>query len=335
MHDNNLTKKWIPGAIENDVLFGRKEHLFLAHGMHRVLDIVTGKISVPAQSFKHFHSNILFRAEIANKINAKYLHVIFPDKQSVIDDEYPFESPTSLGSLYAEECSDLSSVMLFPLNNLRGKNGVFKCTDTHLTDFGTLTVAGPIVDAVSGKDNSKLLHDLVGCIDQQIEHAGDLGGRFKPPITSVEHFFSADQKVIWLHNNIYSANNGIVDIRIAPNAPYKERLLFFGDSFGRDCVRFLSFFFEETLFIRSGFFHEEVALLFQPDILITENVERYLDNCRSDDERGCFFMYPYFNDFSYQPSKEFAEAFSALLSYPRPPYSEFRRKVMLKLSVDE
>ena len=76
-------------------------------------------------------------------------------------------------------------------------------------------------------------------------------------------------------------------------------------------------------FYRTGHFHEELAALIQPDVLITENVERYLDTPLADEARPHFLLYPILQGQSYAPAKEFAEAFSAVLSYPRSPYWDF------------
>ena len=64
----------------------------------------------------------------------------------------------------------------------------------------------------------------------------------------------------------------------------------------------------------------------KPDYVVTENVERYLDNCVLDESRPNFFMYPYLHGDQYSPSAEFSEALSAVLSVGRPPYAEFRKK---------
>ena len=55
----------------------------------------------------------------------------------------------------------------------------------------------------------------------------------------------------------------------------------------------LSYYFTEILFLRTPFFHPEIFEQVTPDILITQNVERYLASCQPDEVRPSFFMYPY------------------------------------------
>jgi hypothetical protein len=46
------------GSIENDVLIGRNDQLFLAGGAHSVIDYVTGKRRVSDMSYDIFQNNI-------------------------------------------------------------------------------------------------------------------------------------------------------------------------------------------------------------------------------------------------------------------------------------
>jgi hypothetical protein len=39
--------------------------------------------------------------------------------------------------------------------------------------------------------------------------------------------------------------------------------------------------------------------------------------------RPSFLLYPALADLSYRPGRDFAGAFSAVLSYGRPPYNDF------------
>jgi hypothetical protein len=62
----------------------------------------------------------------------------------------------------------------------------------------------------------------------------------------------------------------------------------------------------------------------RPDIVLTSNVERYLDNVQQDAVRPAFQMMAFLGD-REQPRMpaDFPAAFSAILSYPRQPYRQF------------
>ena len=136
---------WEPGKVVHDVLFGRQAHLFLAQGAHRSMDLATGALSIPETSFANFRTNVSRRAALAAELGARYMHVVFPDKQSVLRHEYPLENFVSIGDLYRGKSNDVSQSVLFASDALGKRDGVFKKVDTHLTDLGTLLVTFELI----------------------------------------------------------------------------------------------------------------------------------------------------------------------------------------------
>jgi hypothetical protein len=88
------------GSIENGVLFGRDGQFFLADGGHAVLDFALGRRAADRDSIETFWMNVGLRSVAAAKIGIPYVHVIFPDKQSVLVDQFPFGQPVCLGEIY-------------------------------------------------------------------------------------------------------------------------------------------------------------------------------------------------------------------------------------------
>jgi hypothetical protein len=316
------------GSVEQGVLFGGGGQLFLADGGHSILDIVTGRKRVADQSFANFEENLRSRQEKARAVNAQFLHVIFPDKQSVLKAEFPFPSPICLGEIYQERCSLPEAPVLNLAGLLRRQpKPPFQKTDTHMTDLGTATAAGEIAAMLTQQAQSSNLDRLLGSRVVSRVIAGDLGRRFDPVIESQEEFIVPGWPQLFFHNDLVSGNDGMVDIFIAPDAPYPGRVLWFGDSFGRGCVRILSFFFREIVFLRTRFMHEEMLQQMRPNFVVSQNVERYMSFVDSDDEALPFLMYPHLKQITYAPNKRFAEAFSAMLSYPRLPYHRFMNAI--------
>ena len=315
--------------IEKDVLFGRVEHLFLAQGGHFSLDYATGAREISGDAIKRFSSNILRRAEYAKHRSISYAHVIFPDKQSVVTEEYITDSPICLGEEHLRASPHLHDHVCYPRELLKNAgNASFLRTDTHMSDYGTVVAVSSIVQSLVNEDQAESKKHLLGLITQEIDHIGDLGRKLTPEIGSREKFIRLFFDGFRTHNNYKGRNNGIVDIRISRKALYDKRVLFFGDSFGREAAKILSYYFKEVTFLRTPFFHPEICDMVAPDILITQNVERYLHVCADDETRPSFFMYPHFVEMPYQPSVEFAKAFSAILSYPREPYQSLMRDVL-------
>ena len=312
---------------KNGVIIGKDGYLFLADGGHSVLQIVTGKKSVEDLSFTNFNTNIGNRAASANSLGVQYRHILFPDKQSVLRRQFVVDDPICLADLYKRRCPQAMPHVLDLTEVLRRQSvAPFMRTDTHLTDLGAIVSACSIAESFSGEDQAPALAALQSRITQTRMFSGDLGKRFDPNVQSEENFLKLEWPLKYFTNDMGFGNDGLVDIYISPNACYKTRLLWFGDSFGRGCVRMLSFFYEEIIFLRTRFFHEEIFRQIHPNIVITQNIERYMDFIESDDEAPPFLMYPALKGIDYSPSKSFAEAFAAILSFPRRRYIEFIEK---------
>jgi len=322
--DENLPRK----LSTDDVAIGGAGHLFLHNGAHHVYQIASGQRPPLAAAFATFRRNILGRHATVTANGAQYLHIIFPDKQSVLNRHYVIPNPVCLGEQHLLASPEVADFVYYPLQELRQDTGdVFFHTDTHLCDRGNILVASNLATLLTGEDQTVSLASLLSCLSHAAEYSGDLGARFNPPISHLEQFIRIAWPLAVYSNGLTGGNNGTADIIFSPQARYRKRVLLVGDSFLRGSMRFLSYFFTELLFLRSPYFHEEVFLAMKPDVVVTANVERYLYACLADEKRGAFCMIPHVNELAYAPSKEFAEAFSAVLSYPRTPYQTFVDKI--------
>jgi hypothetical protein len=320
------------GTVLNGVIFGHDDYLFLGEGGHRVLDFLSGRVEVTDDSIRNFQGNILSRWEAAKRLNAGYIHLISPDKQSVLADKFPIDGAIRLGERYLGR-TELAEAVLYPREQLSAAGSqVFLKTDTHMSDLGNLLVAQIVSERLTGEAHDDWVQGLLLGKREERTWVGDLGARFAPPISEIREIMPRRFGLKWYNNSLVGGNNGIVDIIFRKNPVYNKRLLLFGDSFGRNLASFLSNVFAETIFLRTPFFHADIAEQIHPDFIVTQNVERYLSFCHSDNSRPSFFMYPYLGQGQYDPGKEFCEAFSAVLSYPRKPYLEFMEKVRRMLA---
>jgi hypothetical protein len=317
------------GSIENGVLIGHHDELFLAAGAHSILDFALGKADVAAASYSAFKQNISQREAWARNRGAGYLHVIFPDKQSVCREAFPFDDPVCLGEKYLRQSSELADFIFYPLELLRHRKvSPYFRVDTHLTDEGMIAVAIQLVNKLLGTDVANYEGYLLERISGRHRSSGDLGSKLTPMHFENRVNIEMDWKARNFSNGV-STNNGLVDVWVSPMSLFEKRLLIFGDSFGRGISKLLTFFFRDVLFARSPFFHVDIVDQMRPDYIVSENVERYLSNVIPDRERPSFHMLPYLSGLAGQttPDAEFAQAFSAMLSYGRKPYDRFRDRI--------
>nr|GFC67928.1 hypothetical protein [Tanacetum cinerariifolium] len=217
--------------IHNDVLLTKSKIAFLAGGNHSVLDYITGKKKPTADSIKNFGRNIASRAYIAEVCKSKFLHVIFPDKQSVMQDEFPLKNTVRLGDLYTTSLAStsLKHFVLFPTQALQSHSELepFQKLDTHLSDHGSLIVLRAIVKCL-GEDAQIEIDELQSLITVKQINNGDLGNKFSPKLTQESTLL----KTNWNYQHFGSEgtfNNGQIDIYLSPNAPIQKKLLIFGD----------------------------------------------------------------------------------------------------------
>ena len=315
---------WQAGHIENGVLVGEDGYLFLVGGNHDVLDHIEGKKSPPSSSFLNYHRNLVQREKWASSRNAGYVHIIFPDKQTVLADKFPRDIRVRLGQSYVEKFDDVRHLVCYPVSELlEYRQGCFLKLDTHLSDLGVSVVAVRVAERLTGKPLQSVLARLVAHLTSKKQVNGDLGSKLSADLTTEEVYLSP-----WWQPNVFSnglsGNNGLVDVWHSPGARFPQRLLVFGDSFGRSMSKVLSALFTDVVFARTPFFHVDLVDQMRPDYVITDNAERYLSHVSGDWERPSFHMLPYLGGQQHaQPNERFARAFSAMLSYPRKPYQDF------------
>ena len=313
IHDLDLP----PGTIENGVLVGRDRFLFLAGGAHAVFEIVNGLKAIDEGSHARFAANVAGRATWARIRGIPYLHLVFPDKQSIIPEQWPFEHCLRLGELYLDRSADLRKSVLYPDTLLRDMSGdALSRVDTHVTPIGSILVAAELVARLTGERDPELTARLLNGTGKMTRHEGDLGSKLDPPVSEAEPVFTVPAPGPFLTNGVEGGNNGLVDLRFNPDAVHQKRCVVFGDSFGRDICVYLQFWFSEVFFFRTGFFHAELAARCRPDVLVTENVERYLDDCRDDAEAPPFDTYVARKEATAAPSNAFRATFAAITGEP-------------------
>lgn len=98
-------------------------------------------------------------------------------------------------------------------------------------------------------------------------------------------------------------------------AVVEKTVLIIGDSFIALCVKLLSVFFRDIIYIRSSTFQKDAVDLFKPDFVISSNAERYLSDVKSDRDSHSILFSNYGSEV-YRPEISFSEALRAQVSRP-------------------
>lgn len=323
--------------VHDDVLLTENGYAFLIGGNHSVLKFIKRELVPTPESYANFFSNILNRARLADSLGIPYQHVIFPDKQSVLQTEFPIVNTCRLGDEYISHPTapiDLSKYIIYPADTLATCNRpTYLKLDTHLSDHGSLQVLSLILKKLDINLKDVLTH-LDSRIIETSATFGDLGSKFHPPLKQISEHLVPD----WAytsHSSRSGYNNGQVDIYTTNTAPLPGRILIFGDSFYRLMLPFFSKIFRETVFLRSPFLHPEMVEFIKPDYMLTGNAERYLANVTSDKDASPFFLYSLFNDKGNKEDRSFLNTYRSILTPNLESSKMFMGKLLATTSQDK
>jgi hypothetical protein len=327
--------------IQDLVLEGKEDFLFLSGGRHSPLRFARAGSAVKTESLMQFWANIQRRKAQLERRGIHFAHLIAPDKHSVCQEVFPVEVMACLGDEYlkAAPVEALRSWVTYP-RQLLADNFRQNCyrVDTHYRPSGTLLMIRELLRIACGQEAINLIPDADQLqFTSQSNWSGDLGSKLSPTRYEDCERIVLPGSISCYSNRLAGGNNGIIDLYI--NRAYIAagtkpsglgRVLVSGDSFGRDIARTLSMISQEVLFVRTPFLHVELVDAMKPDVVFTQNAERYLSGVSSDEARPVFFLYPFFKQNEYVVDVEMAYALSAVLSYGRPPYEAFLEEIRSK-----
>ncbi len=268
---------------------------YLIGGKHSVLKYITGASTPTPQSRQNFFENIAARRKAVEASGVRYGHVIFPDKHSVLTEDFPFQPVHRLGDLYMSDIPAglapyVSPALLYPAQALQHHvPPAYSALDTHLTAQGALAVLRMMLARI-GIEAGAVLDHVQARIITTINRTGDLGIKFVPSIYQEDMILNPDWPLTELRRP-GGFNDGMIDILFNPAATHDKTVLLFGDSFFRGMLKHLSAVFSRVILLRTRFFHPEMLALIKPDVVFTGNAERYLADVAPDSEAFGFELY--------------------------------------------
>ncbi|TKW68430.1 MAG: hypothetical protein DI616_00010 [Paracoccus denitrificans] len=298
-----------PSLPTQDVSIASNGGLVLTGGRHRVRELFAGESPPPKASVKTFWENHLARTTWCNDRSIKYLFTIFPDKivpySSLLLDD-------AIASIYLRYYRSTASTYPLPLYLDVSADDYMK-TDTHLSTAGVISSIEQIVLRLGGQLRD-FREDVLSRSVVRSNFAGDLGLKFSPQIDEEAIIIRPSAGLRYETNGMTSGNDGTIDIVYNENAKSVKTVLMFGDSFFRQLMKELSYFYSRVICIRSRYFHYESVEAFMPDIILAGCAERYFSRVPSDDERPHFLSYPLELGRAISPSEGFAELWKESLN---------------------
>lgn len=324
----------MPTTIQNGVMIGKDGALFLAHGGHGVLRFATGEARPSPQSIANMAQNLEDRRRAAREGGFRFASIIAPEKYRVYPEWCPVELPFSLARHYIDGgCTGV----IDPVDTLRSaKPGPsYYLTDTHWNPYGRIAIARCIAEeaGIAARQLDAASDLAYSCVSVSGRaFVGDLATKLDPSPSEPELVLTPPFPRRQVENGISHvsdrpANEGrmIVAQTDAPTASDK-RLLIFGDSYLIQSLPALSFFFRTIVLCRTRWFHPEMVSLVQPDMVVTQQAERYLSHVSPDRTAPAFFMIPYLLGRHHEMSVENAEFIASVLSCGRDVDFNYRKQ---------
>ena len=278
--------------VVNDVIVTDNGFLFLYQGKQRQIDYFMGLLKPNKRSIDSFKQNITNRRAYCVNKDIDYLHIVYPAKPIVKSNFLPKIISSEVSSIFLNYYySKNVDFVLYPLDELKAFNNlesmgkeVFRAKDTHMTDFGYSCIAKVILKKL-GMDfhllNSFFEVEEKFCSSDLQIMMGDRTKTIELVYSSCNNVFN---HIYYDNRELLSGNTGNIVLSVNKSSLTDKSLLIFGDSFFKDSLKMFIPFFKNILFIRSSFFLKDIVELFDPDIVITSNAERYLSEVLTDED---------------------------------------------------
>ncbi len=307
--------------IINGVLIGRNDDLYLSGGSHSVLRFATGDMRVSPESVLNFKTNLESRRDIAHRGGMAYCHLIAPEKYRVVSENFPIPSPTTILSQYlGGGCEGITD----PVAELRAAidGRAYDKTDTHWNAYGKIVIAR-LIAQTAGRSAAYIAEVEAAITASMIPFpqpiCGDLGRKLQPEQSETIQIVKLAHKVQTHENGLpHNAEKPVNDGRLAvveSDSPFAQgRLLIFGDSYLHGTLNVLSYYFKTIIFCRTRWLHEDMVAMARPDIIVTQQAERYLSFVYPDAGAPAFMLMAYMFGRAPTPTLEEALALGRVLS---------------------
>lgn len=285
------------------VLEGKNGFLFLTGDSNRVLNQICGGMALSCRSLDKWKACISDRLEHAKAHNYIYKFLIIPNKHCVYNQFLPdgIEIADSRPAVQLAEA--MPNDVVYPLAYLRsmsGKSceGYFR-TDTHWNYLGCVLFMNSFassINSVALKFETYAMRNV----------CGDLGSKLTPPRNETTNAVIIKNSgrlefdnMVRLGRMVWTGGTGIASLPVG---------VAFCDSFFNSMQTIIASYFNRLYAFTGPIFDKKIIELIKPDVVISENVERFVN---SPPEQSIFSS---FKDFVYRRIFHI-------------PYDEFRQKL--------
>ena len=286
------------GLVSGDgtTVLGGDGHIFLAGGsnsLRELYDLDEQEESTRKQVEGWIELIIRRRLNVVS-IGCKYVHMIIPEKATVLDHLYPEPLTTPTAYLRGFEKGVASTVAsenyISILDLFKGgePQEIYKRIDTHLQPRGAFAVLSGFVERYLDKVIETPIFDDISTLP------GDMGGRYFGDwltglyVATTAPSFCEGRKLIYERAAAPGRHIGQQTAWLNPLAPIKRKVIAFGNSFFGSCLDqgclgwWFSNYFMEFHHVWSPELDYAYVRQHSPDYVITQTAERFMTRLPSD-----------------------------------------------------
>ncbi len=236
---------------------------------------------------------ILHRSAHFKRKSMQFLQIIIPNKLSIINEFFPEPLPHNQSSFMNRLITTYNIPnLLIPLTHWRInflKGEVFRRSDSHLSIIGNIMLLCQILDEL------KLGVPPQAGVAVRVSHqTGDLGSKFTPALkeemfipefrqgilSGIEHFNVVNE-------SIKTGSSGVRQVFINKEAPFKKKIVVFGNSFfdrvpSWGLSPFFCALFQEFHFLWKSNIDTQYCEKIGADIVIGQTCERFMTQVPND-----------------------------------------------------
>lgn len=267
---------------------GKTDWLFLKNDSNKTNEIIEGNLPLDEQMRTQLVRIFFYRELISKHYNTKFLQVIVPEKNVICNTQKnpPLTISNNRPSIQLMQDLDEASQRhtIYPIREFTEHStpcDLFYKTDTHLSASGRIFLMDVILGGLG------LERDFDYSLVPET-FTGDLGGKFRPPITEAAFGIKTSMQHDCIHDTV-SANlksgghlTGSVLYSQANTSRKSGRLYVYGTSSAYYLRGLLQAQFEEVLFVWSTALDQSIIKTFQPDFVLGILTERFLRGVPND-----------------------------------------------------
>lgn len=276
------------------VLDGKEGWRFLCNDTNDVISQIQGLMPLSYEEIQLWRATINARKEFAEKLGARYYYLIVPNKHCVYKEKLPDNLTVSDARAAVQLAQAFRDSIIYPLEYLRLQNEqpIYRKDDTHWNMLGLIKCMNHIGAPLGFEPLQYKLDGWKNVTD------GDLVDETHPTMVgSVPKVsFSIHQRRVYGNNII---NIGRMQFYRHDNN-HLPRAVIFGYSFFSIYSSILAEYFSELYYFHAPVYDLSIIDKVRPDIIISENVERFIKTPNQLTFKEIFY-HKIFENFLYPP----------------------------------